>query len=262
MRKGKDISVQFGSLFLVHQNVPGKKAASVKYNQHILFIPLQGEITIEVANQKIAFGLGQMLYLAPHTLHSFSSSEKFGERLIAMLDAELLTRVSTSEKPTKLPLNQFVKELLFYLLLHPKLKSAKTLVSVFVETLQESLAENLFSSHIDMDRLAGKVVDGRIKEALNFMQENLSEAITIEKVAKKAGLSGRNFNRLVLKETGLQPKQWLIRFRIEKAKELLKTPNISVTDTAYAVGYNSLGQFISAFRALTKQLPSEFLRHG
>lgn len=262
MRKGKDISAKFGRLYLVHQNVPGKKAAAVKCSQHILFIPLQGEITIEIANQKIAFGPGQMLYLSPDTLHSFSSSENFGERMIAMVDEKLLRKDRTSEKPTKLPLNQFIKELLFYLLLNPKSKNANAIVSVFIETLKESLAEGLSSKQMVLDHLAGKVGDGRIKEALGFMRENLSETISMEDVARKAGLSARNFNRLIVKETGLQPKQWLIQFRIEKAKELLRMPKASVTDVAYAVGYNSLGQFISAFRARTGQLPSEFTRNG
>lgn len=259
MKINKDLAAQFEGLYLVHQNVPGKKALSQQHSQHIIFIPLQGEITIQIEGQKITLGLGQMLYLPPNTKHSFYSSEKLGERLIVMIDTKLLLLADTL-RVIKLPLNQFIKELLFYLLLHPKSKNAKSLVSVFTETLQESFENASAPSHLD--HLFGKISDTRVKNALVFMQENISESVDMATIAKKAGLSGRNFNRLILKETGLPPKQWLIQFRIDKAKELLKGPNASVTDVAFSVGYNSLGQFISAFRARTGQLPSEFLRHG
>ncbi len=260
MKKGQDISAKFGGLYIVHQNVPGKKASVLCYPQHILFIPLQGEILIEVEGKRRAFGVGQMLYLPPNTVHSFSSSSAFGERLIAMIDAKLLLFKGPADGPIQLPLHQFIKELLFYLILHPNSKITKSLVLVFAETLKESLEDT--SSPTSLDHLLGKVTEGRIKSALEFMRDNLSDNVSMEDVARKAGLSGRNLNRLVLKETGFQPKQWLIQFRIEKAKELLKAPSASVTDVAYAVGYNSLSQFISAFRSRTGQLPSEFQRHG
>lgn len=261
MKKGKDISAKFKELYLVHQNLPGKKTIISSYSEHILFIPLQGEISIYLKNEPITFGLGQMLYLPPGTEHSFSSSEKFGERLIAMLDAKSLSKTANL-KPQKLPLNQFIKEMLFYLLLHPATKSAKHLIPVFSETLVEAMEESDASVSFLTDHLESKTFDPRVKQSLSFMQANLSDKFSMLEVAAKSGLSLRNFNRLFMEETGLQPKKWLINYRIEKAKELLKVPGSSVTEVAFSVGYNSLGQFISAFRARTGQLPSEFLKLG
>lgn len=260
MQKGKDCSAKFDGLYLVHQNIPGKKATSLIFDTHVLFIPLQGELTIATKSKTVAFGLGQMLYLPPHTEHSCISSEKLGERLIVMIENKRLSPANKITEPVQLPLNQFIKELLFYLLLHPQSKSSKALILAFAETLQEILEGALVIN--DSDFLMGKVSDPRVRDALTSIQENLSGSVSMVAVAKKAGLSTRNFNRVVVKETGLSPKQWLIQFRIEKARELLKVPHASVTDVAYAVGYSSLGQFISTFRSRTGQLPSEFLRRG
>lgn len=94
------------------------------------------------------------------------------------------------------------------------------------------------------------------------MQENLGDKISIDEMAKQSGLSSRNLNRLMLQEIGLTPKQLLITVRIEKAQELLQKPGASVTDVALSVGYNSLSQFIAAFRSQTGQLPSEVARIG
>lgn len=262
MKKGKDLSAKIDGLYLVHQNIPGKKTKPIQYNQHILFIPLQGEISIEVSMKQIHFGLGHMFYLSPNTLHTFSSSENFGERLIIMLDKKNLNFKSHIPEYIKLPLNQFIKELLFYLLLHPTSKSAKALITIFSDTLKEAIESTSKAKSFDKDLILGKVMDSRVKKTLTYMQENISESMSTEYLAKKFGLSSRNFNRLVLKETGIQPRQWLIHLRIEKAKELLKIPGASVTDVTYSVGYGSLSQFIAAFRSRTGQLPSEFIRNG
>lgn len=258
MRLGKDVSAQFKDLYVVHQNLPGKQAKVSGYEQHLLFLPLQGEITVETDTARHAFGPGQMLYLAPKIAHSFSSSEQSGERLIAMLAPPAMkVQVKTV---SKLPLNQLIKEMLFYLLLHPKTKNAKSLVGVFAETLFEVLGQTPFSSGVD--HLEGKVADPRIRQVLKLMRESSGSRISLDEIAKRSGLSSRNLNRLVLKETGIQPSQWAINFRIDRAQELLKEPGASVTTVALEVGYNSLSQFIAAFRSRTGQLPSEYLKRG
>ena len=84
----------------------------------------------------------------------------------------------------------------------------------------------------------------------------------MEAAAREAGLSLRSMNRLFAKEVGLSPRQALAICRTERAKELLASGRVSVTEAAFEVGYRSLSQFISVFRRLTGQLPSEFARLG
>jgi AraC-like DNA-binding protein len=258
MRKGKDIAAEFSGLYLVHQNIPGKKLEETVFEQHILFIPLQGEIRVEVKDRSLSLGLGQMLFLPAKMRHSFSSSAQSGERMIAMIATH---KLHDATAPVILPMHQLIKEILFYLLLHPQAKSAKALVSVFFETLSEALGDSV-GSEFSLDHLAGRVKDPRVKEALADMRENLDAKPSMNQIARNAGLSLRSFNRQFAAETGIPPKQWLIQLRIEKAKELLKKPGTSVTEVALAVGYSSLGQFIATFRSKTGQLPSEYLKRG
>ncbi|MBX3034906.1 MAG: helix-turn-helix domain-containing protein [Bdellovibrionaceae bacterium] len=258
MKLGKDVSAQFKELYIVHQNLPGKRAQVKGFDQHILFIPLQGEITVETSDEKHVLGPGQMLYLSPGMAHSFSSSNQGGERLIAMLAARDMR--SKQVGASRIALNQLIKEILFYLLLHPKTRNAKSLISVFSETLSEVLEQTPFSGEVEHSE--GKVNDPRVRQVLKLLRESVAERVPLEEIAKKSGLSSRNLNRLVLKETGIQPRQWLINFRIDRARELLKKPGASVTDVAYEVGYSSLSQFITAFRSRTGQLPSEYLKRG
>lgn len=263
MKKGTDIAAEFNDLYLVHQNIPSKKHKDISHSAHILFLPLQGEIRVRALEQNFSVGPGHMLFLPSDTPHSFDSSDSAGERLIAMISSKSsLAKKLNEYGPVVLPLSQLIKEILFYLLLHPKTANSKSLVSVLIETLSESLTATNKTGFSKADHLDGKINDERLRKATALIKQKFSEKISLDKLAEQAGLSSRNFNRLLIQEIGMTPKQYLISVRIEKAQELLIQPNASVTDVAFEVGYNSLSQFIAAFRSQTGQLPSEVARFG
>jgi transcriptional regulator GlxA family with amidase domain len=108
-------------------------------------------------------------------------------------------------------------------------------------------------SHLD-----GRTEDSRIKRAIKLIQEKSNQPLSMAELAKNSGVSTRNLNRLFLAELEMTPKQVITLFRIESAKKLLKAGRMSVTDVTFEVGYNSVSQFISTFRKLTGQLPSEY----
>jgi AraC-like DNA-binding protein len=267
MKKGIDIAVSFDGLELVHHNLPGKKLAQVILPQHLLILPLQGEIRVSCNELgEYVLGPGRMLYIPSNQAHSFLSSETSGERLIAMVSPSFWRKLKAGKfRPTRLPVSHLAKEILFFLLLNPKTKHARSLTTVLVETLSESIAANVNLSGLGSrsnEHLLSKVKDARLRLALEFMKKHCSEFISIPQIAAKFGMSPRSFNRFMLTEIGVTPKQALIDFRIDKAQSLILAGQSSVTEVAYSVGYNSLGQFISAFRRKTGQLPFEYMRFG
>lgn len=262
MKKGQDIAVQFSGLQLIHHNCPGLERRSLSFKEHLVFIPLQGELQIELKEKKFSLGPGKMLYLPPQSTHSFASSIHQGERLIVLISPMLWKSKSLkSFSAAPLPLSLFIKELLFYLLLYPKTKHASSLIGVLAETLSEHL-EMANSNHHEqsMEHLESRIKDFRVMAALEFMRSNIPNHVSMNHVAKKSGLSLRSLNRLVLEQTGFSPRQILIQYRISKAQELFLSGKHSVTHIAAEVGYHSLSQFIAAFRNITGQLPSEFAR--
>lgn len=262
MKKGQDIAVPFPGLQLVHHNLPGFHKKEVNLTSHLLFLPLQGEISLKAEGRTFAAGPGRMLYLPPGMPHSFVSSQSQGERLIALIEPKLWTKKGGAVLPAlAAPLNQLVKEVLFYLLLSPKTKYVESLLGVLVETLGESLDLVSESESLGrMEHMEARVRDPRVATALEFMRTHHAKAISMNEVAKKSGLSLRSLNRLVFEQTGFTPRKALICYRVTKAQELLLTPGASVTAVAFEVGYGSLSQFISAFRSVTGQLPSEYAK--
>ena len=66
------------------------------------------------------------------------------------------------------------------------------------------------------------------------------------------------FRKLFLREMGMSPMAYLRKMRIEKAKEYLKLPSMSVSETAYAVGYSGIYPFSRVFKRETGESPSNY----
>ena len=260
MNKGHDIAAEFPGLVILHQKIPGHEVGRHEHKEHEFFLPLQGEITVDYGDDTAKAGPGHMLYVPPNLDHSFSSSAKgSGERVIWLIEQKIWKQhLQTQFLPLAFPINSLAKELVFYLLIHREAAGAKYFISALIETLGESLQSTLLEkSKISSEHISGRVVDERIRRSIEVIESNLS-LVSLAEVPRASGLSARNFNRLFLKETGLTPKDFLILRRIEKAKVLLKTTKMTVTDISLEVGYNSLSKFIATFKKIAGILPSDF----
>ena len=77
-------------------------------------------------------------------------------------------------------------------------------------------------------------------------------------VQRLAGLSQFHFIRAFRAATGLTPHQYLRERRIHRAKELLVTTPMPVTEICDAVGFQRLGSFSSLFKRLTGETPAAY----
>jgi AraC-like DNA-binding protein len=203
-----------------------------------------------------------MIYVPPETPLSFQSSETTGERLICMIDHKRWRAATTVRSGATLCNAQpLCNEILFYLLLHPTSRCVRTLLSALVQVLAESIEAVEQPSLLEVTHLDGGVRDVRIRTVLEIFRKQLATPIRMRDAAHEAGLSVRNLSRLFLAEIGMSPKQVLTQYRIAAASERLLAGD-SVTEAAFASGYESLAQFVMTFRRLTGQRPSEIARRG
>ncbi|GIG56782.1 AraC family transcriptional regulator [Longispora fulva] len=86
-----------------------------------------------------------------------------------------------------------------------------------------------------------------VERAISIMWDRYHEPLSLDAMAGSAFLSRFYFSRLFRSSTGTSPGRYLTAIRLYKAKNLLLETDMTVTDIAYGVGYNSLGTFISRF---------------
>ncbi|GCE28693.1 AraC family transcriptional regulator [Dictyobacter alpinus] len=86
-----------------------------------------------------------------------------------------------------------------------------------------------------------------VQGAIQVMHSHLHELLTLEDLASVACLSPYHFNRVFRRLIGIPPGEFLSALRLQKARRLLLTTPLSVTDICFEVGYTSTGSFTSRF---------------
>lgn len=91
----------------------------------------------------------------------------------------------------------------------------------------------------------------------NYIESNYDIKLNLDLLSKIQFVSKYHLIRLFKQYYGLTPKQYLINKRIEKSKEYLKN-GLTVTETCFAVGFESLGSFSTLFKSKTGRSPSKY----
>ena len=94
-----------------------------------------------------------------------------------------------------------------------------------------------------------------VERVIAAMPEHLQESLSLQDMAEIALMSPFHFNRVFRQIAGIPPTQFLYALRLQKAKQLLLTTDLRVTDVCYEVGYNSLGTFTTRFTQLVGLTP-------
>jgi AraC-like DNA-binding protein len=101
---------------------------------------------------------------------------------------------------------------------------------------------------------------GAVERVILAMHERLDENLSLHDMAALAFISPYHFNRIFRAVIGLPPGRFLGALRLETAKRLLLTTQLSVTDVCFEVGYTSLGTFTRRFTQLMGLSPHRLRR--
>ena len=99
-----------------------------------------------------------------------------------------------------------------------------------------------------------------LKRVQDFIEGSLEAAITVDELACIAELSPFHFTRMFQQSAGVSPHQYVLRRRIEKAKDLLGERSPSLAEVAQVCGFSSQSHLTTRFRRATGMTPNSFRR--
>lgn len=105
---------------------------------------------------------------------------------------------------------------------------------------------------------SSKMSDYYIKEAINFIEQNFQNNISIEEIAAVCGINRSYFGKIFRNSIGRSPQEFLMNYRMVKATELLKLTSLSIAEIGSAVGYENQLHFSRAFKTIYGVSPREW----
>ncbi|MBQ9774016.1 MAG: helix-turn-helix transcriptional regulator [Clostridia bacterium] len=128
-----------------------------------------------------------------------------------------------------------------------------------IRLLEQLLLEQHLFLNLPPERAA---VDETIGSLIEYMNEHLSEKLDMDALASRAYLSHTGLIWKFRRETGTTPLQYLIELRMRRAKELLLTGSLSISEIAERCGYPNAYYFTNAFRKHAGKSPGAFRRNS
>jgi AraC family transcriptional regulator len=135
---------------------------------------------------------------------------------------------------------------------------------LYAESMANALAVHLLSRYSTRKRVIrhykGGLSQQHLKQVKDYINEYLDQDLSLAELAAVVQLSAYHFARLFKQSTRVSPHQFLIRCRVERAKQLLLKGDLTIAQVAQAVGFASQAHLNYHFKRLVGMTPKTFLR--
>ena len=151
------------------------------------------------------------------------------------------------------------------LMLLSELQQGKTASKLYVESLANVLAVHLIRQYMTVCpqpvMYEGGLPQRQLLQVLDYIDAHLHQELKLADLASLLGISEFHFSRRFKQVLGTTPHQYLLQQRIERAKQLLKQSDRSISDIALTCGFNSHSHLSKQFRKLTGITPKAYRLH-
>ena len=264
----------WNSIFFHHYDHPAHQSPMHQWMQHVIGITGPGGHPIKSEHQVAGKALncyckpGEMLLIPagvnysslwhdPGEFSLLGVSPQFFEQVadesIRVKQVELIPHLGVSD-----PLVQQIG-----LALKADVEAIYPVGRMFGESLATGLVIHLLKQYSVwqpqlLSDKKGRLSERQLQKVFQYIQDHLEQDVALSEMASVLNLSQYHFCRLFKQSTGVAPHQYLTQCRIERAKQLLRTTQLTITEIAFAVGLNNHSSFTRLFRRYVGITPKEF----
>ena len=163
----------------------------------------------------------------------------------------------SSKNPIFIPkdynIENSIKDNLMYLIDNPAAADSAILGHLYL--FFYSLLEN---TSYNIEKKAGNLQEFYVREAINYIEKNYDKNISVENIAKWCNLDRSYFGKIFKNSMGTTPQEFLIKYRLSKACEMLKNEDTSIKDISELTGYPNQFYFSRAFKEVYHMSPREW----
>jgi transcriptional regulator, AraC family len=146
-----------------------------------------------------------------------------------------------------------IKDNLMFLLNNPSAPDSAILGHLYL--FFYALLEN---SSFNNTKSASNLQEFYVREAINYIEKNYNNNISVENIAKWCNLDRSYFGKIFKNSMKTTPQEFLIKYRLSKACEMLKDNNISIREISELTGYPNQFHFSRSFKEVYNMSPRQW----
>ena len=120
------------------------------------------------------------------------------------------------------------------------------------------IIRSILGESVDMRAISS---DYSVARAQHYIEQHYSEKITVELLAGLTYISSSSLSHKFKSEMGVSPIDYLLEVRLQKAQNMMRRKNVSLTDVAESCGFSSLSHFSKYFTSKMGMTPTEYIKH-
>ena len=237
-------------------------------DEHILAMMLQhGAIEVGATRstmQRVTFQAGAIGFLPRHSERWVGSGNQ--ERLLLGISDAALSGAREGTRATA-ELGHWCKMVDVRLAALVKAVNAERIAGfpsgrLFLDSIEQAIAAALVDAFEGRNRparqLRGGLGPAHLRKITELVYSKMEDELSLLEMAQAVDLSPAYFSRMFRKSTGETPHQFVLRNKIERAKEMLRVPETRILDVAVACGFKTQQHFARVFRYLCGTSPREY----
>jgi AraC family transcriptional regulator len=239
------------------------------HTQHMISIhldrqPKHLEIGMDENHQDVIWQPGDIFIVPAYVNHNLAWGHD-AEFMMLCIEPELFTQ-SLNELVDSQPVDlipHFVKSdpliCQLGLALKADLEASLSASRLYTDAISTALLMHLFqyySARKNISEYTAKLSKMQLEQVVNYIYEYLDRDISLAELAAIVQMGARHFSRCFKQSTGLSPYQYLIKCRVDKAKELLQRKDSSIAATAQSVGFANQSHLCRHFKRWLGVSPS------
>ncbi len=237
----------------------------------------QGTGTYLIDGSEYSFEAGDIFVIGSNEIHLAYNDRDVIMLVVLFMPALLYNGAGYSFELDYINTFQEARRMLFHRI-SPSFSHYEAILDTLVEIMHEDSGKNsgyelmvkaaLLKMTVNIKRCFNIELKGSLHNnaknydffipVFEYIKENYSGKIKIEELARLVNMSTSNFNLVFKKSTGSTPTEYINKFRIVKASQMLLETDGKIIDIAAEVGFLSLPHFISCFKKYTGKLPKDF----
>lgn len=264
-------TASWDGLSLVHYRMGTGELPEHHSPEHLVILTLgdecNGEIRTASGFRMRARNKGSVCVIPSGQSYS-ARMEGESEHLAIFVDPTLVLRAAQDRRASKsveivescTPVDPVINNVGMALL--SELASENVGGRLYAESLGNILAVHLLRHYTaegnGHQRIVGGLSGRKLRQVLDFIGDNYSQDLSLGELSVVASMSTFHFAREFKRTTGTTPHQYLIKFRIDRAKEMLAASELPLIDVGLQSGFSHQSHFTRLFRKLTGTTPLNY----